>query len=232
MTPAAIDHWQPLSVECLRFFGAMTASVSHEIRNKLAVINEKAGLLEDIAAAMRSGRAPDPDRLETQAKKIVEQIRQANRTVKALNRLAHSTDEVEASVNVTGIVELVVELYGRRAAMAQTSVETLKPDGEIEIRTSPYLLTNAIGLCLEIALARVGDFRTITVQIERTELFVSLRFRGLADSGRDPALELETPGAAALLEVLGAELASDDQGGDLVLEIRHRNHATTGVNHD
>jgi signal transduction histidine kinase len=232
MTLIAADRWQSLAVENLRFFGAMTASVSHEIRNKLAVINEKAGLLEDIAAAMRSGRAPDPDRLETQAKKIVEQIRQANRTVKALNRLAHSTDEAEAAVEVDAFVELVIELYGRRAAMAQTSVERRVSDGEVEIRTNPYLLANAIGLCLGLAVARVDDARAITVLTEHTENGARIRFRGLAGAGRDPALELETPGAAALLEVLGAELAPDDQGSELVLEIGNREHQNTGVNHD
>ena len=33
----------------LQFFGKMTASISHEIKNVLAIINENAGLLEDLA---------------------------------------------------------------------------------------------------------------------------------------------------------------------------------------
>jgi hypothetical protein len=35
----------------LQFFGKMTASISHEIKNVLAIINENAGLLEDRDAA-------------------------------------------------------------------------------------------------------------------------------------------------------------------------------------
>ena len=31
----------------LQFFGKMTASISHEIKNVMAIINESAGLLDD-----------------------------------------------------------------------------------------------------------------------------------------------------------------------------------------
>ena len=41
----------------LRFFGMMTASVSHEIKNVLAIINENAGLMSDLTQMMmKSGR--------------------------------------------------------------------------------------------------------------------------------------------------------------------------------
>ena len=33
--------------EGFQFFGKMSASISHEIKNALAIINENAGLLED-----------------------------------------------------------------------------------------------------------------------------------------------------------------------------------------
>ncbi len=127
MTRPAEPGVPSLSVDCLRFFGAMSASVSHEIRNKLAVINEKAGLVEDIAVAMKSGRVPDPERLETQARKIVEQVREANRIVRSLNRLAHSTDEAVATVDLSALVDLVIELYGRKAAMAQATISRRTP---------------------------------------------------------------------------------------------------------
>ena len=35
----------------IQFFGKMAASISHEIKNVLAIINENAGLLEDICLA-------------------------------------------------------------------------------------------------------------------------------------------------------------------------------------
>ena len=48
--------------EGLRFFGTMTASISHELKNALSIINEGAGLLEDLAAMSARGMALDPAR--------------------------------------------------------------------------------------------------------------------------------------------------------------------------
>jgi len=220
MTTPDVERVKSISNESLRFFGAMSASVSHEIRNKLAVINEKAGLVEDIAVAMRSGRAPDPDRLETQARKIIEQIRQANSMVRALNRLAHSTDESDTTVDVTDMVALAVELYGRAAAMAQTVIDHAGPESEITVRSNPFLLVNAVGRCLGLAMERVDDSRILTVVTEPLAGGALVRMRrlaGIADNGTE--IMRDHPGLAALLDVLGAEVTVDHARGELVLEI-------------
>lgn len=220
MTTESLDPKRSLSVECLRFFGAMSASVSHEIKNKLAVINEKAGLVEDIAAAMRSGHAADPDRLETQARKIAEQVREANRVVRALNRLAHSTDEAHTTVDATDLAALAVELYGRTAAMARTTVDSRSPDGEVRLRTNPFLLVNAIGLCLGMAVAKVDESRSLTVITEGADHGAVVRFRRvLGDAIDDAELARACPMLGALLEMLGGRLTVDRQHGELVLEI-------------
>ena len=41
----------------LQFFGRMSASISHEIKNVLAIINENAGLLEDFSLMADRGGA-------------------------------------------------------------------------------------------------------------------------------------------------------------------------------
>jgi len=231
MTRSADDGLPSLSVDCLRFFGAMSASVSHEIRNKLAVINEKAGLVEDIAIAMKSGRVPDPERLETQARKIVEQVREANRIVRSLNRLAHSTDEAVATVDLSALVDLVIELYGRKAAMAQATISRRGPAGEIPVRTHPFLVAHAIGSCLGTAVSRVDASHELTVAAERTDAGARVRIGrlvGAAAAGVDPKHHAADLGA--LLEVLGAELADDAETGELVLDIRHsKSHDPGGL---
>ena len=48
----------------LRFFGTMTASISHEINNVLAMVNELSGLFADsLMLAQKKGRPLDPERL-------------------------------------------------------------------------------------------------------------------------------------------------------------------------
>ena len=41
----------------LRYFGQVSASISHELKNVLAILNENAGLLQDYAAMAEQGIA-------------------------------------------------------------------------------------------------------------------------------------------------------------------------------
>jgi hypothetical protein len=46
-------NWELLGETGLQFFGKMSASISHEIKNVMAIINENAGLLEDLTVDER-----------------------------------------------------------------------------------------------------------------------------------------------------------------------------------
>ena len=59
----------------LQFFGKMTASISHEIKNVLAIINENAGLLEDLALLAGRGAAIDPQRLTNMSQAVMKQVK-------------------------------------------------------------------------------------------------------------------------------------------------------------
>ena len=91
--------WQAIAVEEMRFFGNVSAAISHEINNRIAIINEKAGLLEDLAAMMAQGKEVDPQRFEVQSRKIVEQIKLARKNVQDLNRFAHSAEKQTATID-------------------------------------------------------------------------------------------------------------------------------------
>ena len=54
--------------ESLAFFGAINASVTHELNNVLGTIEQISGLLEDLAA--NPGSLPTPDDLESISSRI------------------------------------------------------------------------------------------------------------------------------------------------------------------
>ena len=58
---------EPICEQGLRFFSATTASLSHELKNALAIIKENAGLLTDYMAMFEKGSPVAPDRLITVA---------------------------------------------------------------------------------------------------------------------------------------------------------------------
>ena len=48
----------------MKFFGKMTASATHEIKNALAIINESAGLLEDLSIMASKDHPLSPIRIK------------------------------------------------------------------------------------------------------------------------------------------------------------------------
>jgi signal transduction histidine kinase len=75
-----------VEVAGIQFFGKMSASISHEIKNVLAVINENAGLLEDICFMADRGKPGDIVRLKKIAGDVKDQVRRADRIVTAMSR--------------------------------------------------------------------------------------------------------------------------------------------------
>lgn len=222
MTALDGDHSHAVADECLRFFGEMSASISHEIRNKLAVINEKAGLLQDMAVMMQSGREIDPNRLELQAKKIAEQIRHANRIVGVLNRLAHSVDDNSAGIDLTELVDLAAALHHRKASMAEVVIDPLESVEAVPVATNPFLLQNLIGACIDIAIPHVDDSRVLTMTAEHTEDGAILRFRNLACADDlDIGFGGLDSGIGTISTILGARLAVSDLRSELVLTIKN-----------
>jgi len=229
MTITTAEDWRVISGESLRFFGEMSATVSHEIRNKLAVINEKAGLIQDIALAMKSGRSIDPDRLEVQAGKIIDQIRQANQIVGALSRLGHSVNATRTRIDVAELVGLVAELYGRKASQAEISIDTTGSAVGVSVITSPFLLEDLIGACIDVALPRVDATRTMAIASESSSDGAIVRFQhleGVDDS--DTQLGGEHSGFHAMLAMLGGRVVADCRRGELVLEIRSCEQSESG----
>ncbi len=229
MTTPSSDCWKSVSGESLRFFGEMSASVSHEIRNKLAVINEKAGLIQDIVLAMKSGRSIDPDRLDIQAGKIIDQIRQANQIVGVLNRLAHSVDATGIRIDLADLIGLVVQLYGRKTAQAEITINTAAPAESVSVITSPFLLQDLIGACIDAALPRVDDSRIMKITAESRADGAKIRFQNLAGiEDSDTDLGGEGGGARAVLAMLGGHLSMDRRRGELILEIQNDEERDSG----
>jgi len=89
------DELGPLGWMGVRFFGRMSASISHEIKNVLAIINENAGLLDDFALMAEKGMPLDPRRLGKVAESLMKQVRRADAIVRNMNKFAHSVDDFE-----------------------------------------------------------------------------------------------------------------------------------------
>jgi C4-dicarboxylate-specific signal transduction histidine kinase len=208
-----------ISEQGLQFFGKMSAVISHEINNSLAIINENAGLLQDFTLMADKGMPLDPERLNSLAGKVIQQVRRAERIVKNMNRFAHSVDESLKSVNLGDVVELIVTLSGRLASMRGVRVEPKPVENPVTITTNTFLLENLIWLCLDFAMDAAGAGNTIDIITVKTENGAQIRFMQVEDLAKAPLDKFPTEREKALLDLLKADLSADVEVGELVITL-------------
>lgn len=183
--------------EDLAFFGAIAASLSHQINNVFTIVNELNGLVEDLLYASEGGRPIPPERLKSVAEKIARNVGRGTEYVRLLNRFAHSADHPEADVDLCDMLRLFEALSARFVELKQATMTLGLPPQAVPVRTRPFTLLHALHVCLQALLESEGG--------RASRLRVTARVEG----GR-PALRLEGPpplkGGAGLerrLDLLG-----------------------------
>jgi C4-dicarboxylate-specific signal transduction histidine kinase len=203
----------------LQFFGKISASISHELKNVLAILNENAGLLEDVTLMADRGVPLDPVRLKTMAEVVKKQISRADAIIGNMNRFAHSTDQSLATVDLAQTIETVLAVTARFVSMQDVRIDWQLPENPVALRTVPFFLMNLVWLCLAFAMSATGNAKQIVLSAEAAQGGVRIRFRGLA--GLSPVLLDAFPSDRErdLLEMLGAELTAELESEEMVLAL-------------
>ena len=215
-----ICKWDIIGNAGFQFFGKMNASISHEIKNVLAILNENAGLLQDYCLMADKGKPIDTERQKTLAGKIAKQIKRADSIVKNMNRLAHSVDKPLLQVDLGEIVELMADLSLRFASMRGVTLETTPPKSQVTITTNPFFLENLIWLCLDFAMNVSGGGKSVCLVSEASEengaKIKFTRLEALAGTGAGMF-----PGERerALIDALMGELETNVEAGEIVITL-------------
>ena len=203
----------------LQFFGQISASISHELKNVLGIINENAGLLEDLTLMADRGVPLDPVRLKAMAQGIKKQVGRADAIIGNMNRFAHSADQSIATVDLAQTIELAMAVTARFAVMRGVALDLQLPENPVALQTAPFYLINLIWQCLEFSMSASGDAKQVALVAEEADGSVRIRFRRLA--GLSAALLDTFPSdrEKRLLEMLAVELKVDIEHKEIVLEL-------------
>jgi signal transduction histidine kinase len=210
-----MNPWEMIAREGFQFFGKMSASVSHEIKNALAIINESAGLLEDFTLLAEGGRPIDPERLRLLAQSVLKQVQRADGLVKNMNRFAHSADDPIKIIDLGETLELVVSLAQRLAAMREARLDLVRPGYPVMVVTNLFLLETIIWACLEFLLAE--NHKVVRLIPEMSSEGTRIRLVGQFGFPDDSARDFPSEREKALLEALMAELRMEPQAGEMIL---------------
>jgi C4-dicarboxylate-specific signal transduction histidine kinase len=202
-----------LATRGLAFFGEVTATITHELKNVLATVSETAGLLGDL---LEESDELDVEELRSCGRTIIEEIRRGFDVVASLNRFAHSTDEPAEAATLQEIVELVVRVAGSLSFSRKLTVIPHTDGDEARITDSPVVLQYLLYRAMVIAFRSVdvNDELTIVTGSDRKgeHIVLSGLGAGVADSP-----ELEQLHAAA--HQLGVEVQTDARQGTLTLRL-------------
>ena len=208
-----------VEVAGIQFFGKMSASISHEIKNVLAVINENAGLLEDICCMADRGKPGDIARLKKIAGDVKDQVRRADRIVTAMSRFAHSADEPSTETDLGELTALLGLLAMRFAAMRGVEIKTLAPSDPVLVTTFPFGLLNLLWTCLDCAMTAAGSGKMVEIVAAKTTEGGLVRFRRLEQLSAASIADIALGRLSALPHALNATIAADETKTELIVRL-------------
>jgi len=202
----------------IHFFGKVTASISHEMKNVMAIINENAGLMEDLAIMAEKGRPLEVKRVKTLAGKIRVQVQRGDGIVRNMNRFAHSIDMPVDLVDLCELLELMVILAQRAAAMKGITLEAKAASDKIMITTRPFILENLIWFCLRSIMDSDPSPRTIIVVPESVlKKGAQIRFSGFSGHFLSKDNTFFKQAKEQFLESLEGDLIIDSVAREIVI---------------
>ena len=211
------DDTKALAIEGVRFFGEMSASISHEIKNVLAIINENAGLLQDMLLMTEKGMPLSPERLSRLAQSIIRQVARGDRMVKGMNRFAHSADYPEETVDVGEVIHFISNLATRLITMKGDAPQIEVPATPVTAVTNRFFLENLVWACLCRAMDALAPDRTVCMVAEKIEDAARIRFCGLAGDSLAGGAGVPSPRETMVAGLLGAQLTTDGEKGEIGL---------------
>ena len=147
----------------IRFFGRMSASATHEIKNTLAIINENAGLLEDLSMMAEKGHPLAPERVMDISQRMAKQVSRADLVLKKMNKFAHSVDLSREVADFEKTVMFVLDLASRILEMQGVVVEIVSPKSSMVVDINLFYLQNVIWRAIEIAADSITGKKQVMI---------------------------------------------------------------------
>ena len=216
-------------VKEIGFMGKVTASLSHEIKNTLAIINESAGLMGDLLRKDAPEDWPSYSRLTDLLVSIEEQVQRSADIVKRLNQFAHSMDKSLVDLHLNETVKQTVTLAQRFATLRRVNLETQLESRPLHLQSDPFRLLYVIFGFIERAInCSPKEAEVLVMTAQSGEMFqVMVTDRGTVEVDTIRTLISAGPSAegeqgesdlailAQTIEALGGTIAAEQEEGGL-----------------
>jgi signal transduction histidine kinase len=151
--------------DSLAFFGRVNASISHELKNVMAIISETAGLLDDLSDMVSTGSHIPTETLKSCTASIMEEIQRGFSVIRQMNRFAHSVDTPSENVNLMDVLNLVIGLCGYLSFSGKTDLRPCEDITPVAL-TCPFLLQAIVYHALIHTFKSAGPDAEIAISIQ------------------------------------------------------------------
>ncbi|MGM0653773.1 MAG: sensor histidine kinase [Thermodesulfobacteriota bacterium] len=190
------------------YFGRMGASISHDIKNCLAIMNENAGLMSDHLMMAQKGVPPDIDRFSGIVQRIEKQITRADDIVKSFNKFSHSMDKPEQQLDLDEAVGLALNLGARIIANKSITVTHTRAADKLYVNGSFFFLLFLIWSILEKITENLASGTVLNISsMEDENKQVCLSFQCEQPFASDFGLQ----SSDQALDLFQAKIVLDDQ---------------------
>ncbi len=193
----------------LKFFGRITASISHELKNALSILNENAGLLEDLALLAEGRGGLETERVKTLSASIGRQVKRADSIIRNMNKFAHTVDFEIKTFDLQEYLELTAAVSARLLAAKSMTLKVIPAEQPVSLTTSPFFLLYLVWHMVDCCSQWPGPEKVLVVDFSRSGGMVFIRFSGCMTG--DPGFVSQVMGgdSQSLLTLLGANIETE-----------------------
>jgi C4-dicarboxylate-specific signal transduction histidine kinase len=167
----------------LAFFGKISAGVTHELKNVLAVINESNGLMADFLEMLKQTPFAYREKFQRSIGRIEEQVRRGVVITTSFNRFAHSTDSLCVQVDLNEIIEGTVLLTARFTRLRDVGLKASVSTAPIKLYTNAFRLRMSLTRAIEAlsGCMRSGGSILVSAQSDVDPPSLELSYEGEPD---------------------------------------------------
>jgi len=202
------------------YFGSMTASVSHEIKNCLAIMNENTGLMTDLILLSQKRPPLDLERIQGITERITGQIFRADNILKNLNLFSHSMDKAVQPVDLSEAIQLATALGKRICENRRVTILHQPPENPIKVTVPFFFLLNLIWTVLEGAVEILPPGAVLDMTCIEKRGGAGILFSSEAPFGTGVETAMASLTGRHLLTLISAEVAIDSNNQRLELILR------------